>query len=68
MVLVAEGYGLGPRVVNFRNVGSLIYDVYGISQNCNQDDRPVNADASNGVRAVMKDLSHTCRPRGDTPR
>src|SRR5579864_5378818 len=68
MMFVAERNGLRPRVMHLGYIGGLIHDVYGVSQDRNQDHRAVNADARDGVRAAMKDLCHTCRPRGDTPR
>src|SRR5690349_1876049 len=64
MMFVAERDGLRPRVMHLGYVGGLIHDVYGISQDRDENDRAVNADTRDGVRTAMKDLCHTCRPRG----
>lgn len=64
VMFVAEGDGLGPCVMRLGHIGCLIHDVYGVAQNRNQDYRAVNTDARDGIRAAVKDLCHTCRPRG----
>ena len=59
VMLMAEGNRLRPRVVHFGDIRRLVDDVHGVSEQCDKDHRTINADACNGIRAVMKNLSHT---------
>jgi hypothetical protein len=63
VMFVAERDGLRPSVVNLGDVGCVIDHVHGVSQPRNEDHRAIDAYASDGIRAVVKYLSHTCVPR-----